>query len=65
MIVKTNGFELFIDSTKVSPEIMDSIKQDGGDIYPYEQVTERLEYLVKIIYNVLKTYYLESVESMN
>ncbi len=46
VIVKTEGYELFVDSSKVNQETRDLIEQDGGDIYPYEQVTQRLENLV-------------------
>lgn len=51
VIVKTDMFELFVDSTKVSPEIRGLIEQDSGRIYPYEQVTDRLENLVNVFKN--------------
>ncbi|ODN01346.1 Xaa-Pro aminopeptidase 1 [Orchesella cincta] len=45
-IVKTDGFELFIDQSKVTDVIRNSLTQDGGSIYNYDEVNDRLSALV-------------------
>ncbi|ODN00352.1 Xaa-Pro aminopeptidase 1 [Orchesella cincta] len=46
VIVKSDGFELFIDQSKLDSDIRSSITQDGGTINDYEEVNSRLTTLV-------------------
>ncbi|CAL8095264.1 unnamed protein product [Orchesella dallaii] len=46
VIVKTDGFELFIDQSKIEDDIRTSLTEDGGTIYDYDQVNNRLTDLV-------------------
>ena len=46
VIVTMSTFELFVDPVKLNPGIVQTIQGDGGTIYLYEEVIDRLEFHV-------------------
>jgi len=52
-IIKRDGFELFIDQSKVTESIRDSLVQDDCFIYNYNEIEKRLEMLVLILQEIL------------
>ncbi|XP_056168400.1 aminopeptidase P2-like isoform X4 [Syzygium oleosum] len=47
LLVKTDTAELFVDSSKITPEVMDHLKNAGVELRPYDKILSEIENLVK------------------
>ncbi|KAK9292664.1 hypothetical protein L1049_020642 [Liquidambar formosana] len=45
LVVDVNGAKLFIDNSKVTPEVMDHLKNAGIELRPYESILSEIESL--------------------
>lgn len=44
-----NGFDLFTDAARLSDPVKIQLVQEGGTIYPYEDIFKRIEHYVSFI----------------
>lgn len=47
LLVKTETAELFVDSSKITPEVMDHLKNAGVELRPYDTILSEIENLAK------------------
>ncbi|XP_056168231.1 aminopeptidase P2-like isoform X2 [Syzygium oleosum] len=47
LLVKTDTAELFVDSSKITPEVMDHLKNAGVELRPYDKILSEIENLAK------------------
>ncbi|KAK3418565.1 hypothetical protein EUGRSUZ_H04494 [Eucalyptus grandis] len=47
LLVKTETAELFVDSSKITPEVMDHLKNAGVELRPYDKILSEIENLAK------------------
>ncbi|XP_048135894.1 aminopeptidase P2 isoform X1 [Rhodamnia argentea] len=47
LLVKTDTAELFVDSSKITPEVMDHLKNAGVQLRPYNKILSEIENLAK------------------
>lgn len=43
LIVEIDGAKLFIDNSKVTPEVMNHLKNAGVELRPYESILSEIE----------------------
>lgn len=48
LIVEMDAAKLFVDNSKVTPEVMDYLKTAGIELRPYESILSEIERLVWI-----------------
>lgn len=46
LIVEIDSAKLFVDNSKVTPEVMDYLKKAGVELRPYEAILSEIERLV-------------------